>query len=194
MNEEAIAAIQQPTLSDRDHARKRRRSPSGRVTGQRNTIFQKCLASRFLAAEDKRVDRLAQEAFTIVVAGGEATARVLATASFHIVANKHRVLSLLRLELETAFPDPDAELDLKTLEKLPWLVSYLAHLISIIGTANNGTIDCCDKRVSSNHHISSGSTPSRCTARRASLQAVVDPAWHTSKYVAARYSFGWKYL
>jgi hypothetical protein len=60
------------------------------------------------------------------VAGGEATARVLATASFHIVANKHRVLSLLRLELETAFPDPDMELDLKTLEKLPWLVSCLS--------------------------------------------------------------------
>jgi cytochrome P450 len=129
MNEEAIAATQQPPRSGTDQARKRRRSPSGHITGQRNTIFQKCLASDSLAAGDKRVDRLAQEAFTIVVAGGEATARVLTTASFHIVANKHRVLSLLRLELETAFPDPDTELDLRTLEKLPWLVIYLAYLM-----------------------------------------------------------------
>jgi hypothetical protein len=129
MNEEAIFATQQPPRSGTDDTRKCCRSPSGRITGQRNTVFQKCIASDSLVARDKRVDRLAQEAFTIVVAREESTARVLTTASFHIVPNKHRIPLLLRVELETAFPDPDTELDLRTLEKLPWLVIYLAYLM-----------------------------------------------------------------
>jgi cytochrome P450 len=122
MQKEAVAAIKQHTLSYADDAGQCKENLSHRTTAHCNTIFSKCLASSHLTVNDKRVDRLAQEAFTIVVAGGEATARVLAVASFHIVANKHRVLSALRLELEAAFPDKYAQLDLKTLEKLPWLV------------------------------------------------------------------------
>jgi cytochrome P450 len=119
MHQEAITAVQRSNF-DTDHTRNRR--SRNRVTEQPHTIFQKCLASQRLTADEKCADRLAQEAFTIVVAGGEATARVLSTATFHVIANKHRVLPMLRLELETAFPDASAELDLKTLEKLPWLV------------------------------------------------------------------------
>jgi cytochrome P450 len=89
--------------------------------GPHGTIFQSCLTSDRLLPQEKSADRLAQEAFAVIVAGGEASARALSTASFHIAANKN-VLSRLRMELEAAFPDPNQSLDLKTLEKLPWLV------------------------------------------------------------------------
>jgi hypothetical protein len=122
MRKETVAAVKQHTHGDTDHAEVSKQAVSHQVTAHHNTIFRKCLVSHHLTAEDKLVDRLAQEAFTIVVAGGEATARVLAVASFHIVANRDRVLSTLKLELEAAFPDPNAKLPLSTLEKLPWLV------------------------------------------------------------------------
>jgi hypothetical protein len=86
------------------------------------TVFESCLASGHLAPDEKRADRLAAEAFTVIAAGGEVSARALSTASFHIIANKDRVLSVLRKELEIAFPNPGVQLDLKTLERLPWLV------------------------------------------------------------------------
>jgi hypothetical protein len=122
MHKEATSAIQQHILFDPGQAKAERGGQSQQLSRQRNTIFQSCLRSDHLPTEEKRIDRLAQEAFTIVVAGGEATARVLAIASFHIIENKHRVLKALKMELETAFPDPNIELDLKTLERLPWLV------------------------------------------------------------------------
>ena len=91
-------------------------------TQNMDTIFQRCLESRRLNSEDKTPERLAQEAFTIIVAGGEAPARVLSTACFHIIANKERVLSNLTRELKTSFPDANAQLDITELQKLPYLV------------------------------------------------------------------------
>jgi cytochrome P450 len=123
MRQEADAAILNSAPPLRDEGKFHGESSRADDGEQRGTIFESCLASDDLSEEEKCADRLAQEAFAVIVAGGEASARTLSTASFHIAANKD-VLSRLRLELEEAFPDPNKELNLNTLEKLPWLVRY----------------------------------------------------------------------
>lgn len=89
--------------------------------GRSPTIYHEILASK-LPDEEKRLHRLAQEAFTLVVAGGETTARTLTVATYYILATKG-VLPRLMVELEKALPDPHAIVKAKALEELPWLVS-----------------------------------------------------------------------
>ena len=86
-------------------------------------IFESILTSKILSAQEKRANRVAQEGFVVLVAGGETTARVLITATFHILANRETVLLRLKDELATAMADPDTQVDMKQLEQLPWLVS-----------------------------------------------------------------------
>lgn len=90
-------------------------------------IFESILASKVLSAREKKANRVAQEGFVVLVAGGETTARVLTTATFHILANKETVLPRLEEELATAISHPDAQVDMKILEQLPWLVSPLSR-------------------------------------------------------------------
>ena len=90
-------------------------------------LFESILASKILSPKEKGANRVAQEGFVVLVAGGETTARVITTATFHILANKDTVLRRLKEELSTVMIDPDMDVDVKTLEQLPWLVSTLFH-------------------------------------------------------------------
>jgi cytochrome P450 len=67
--------------------------------------------------------RMADEAFALVAAGGETTAKVLTFATFHTLANRETVLPRLREELMSVMPSPTTKPDLHVLEQLPWLVS-----------------------------------------------------------------------
>ena len=87
-------------------------------------IFQLILSSS-LPESEKRRDRIAQEGATVFVAGAETTARVLTTATYHLLANED-VLIRLQEELRKATPDPSMDFDLKKAERLPWLVRYLS--------------------------------------------------------------------
>ena len=88
----------------------------------RANLFHCILSSSNLSAAEKDYRRIAQEAFVAIVAGGETTGRVLATGTFHILANRACVLPQLRLELRSIMPDPSTRPTLKELERLPWLV------------------------------------------------------------------------
>lgn len=85
-------------------------------------LFHCILSSPNLSAAEKDYRRIAQEAFVAIVAGGETTGRVLATGTFHILANRSTVLPRLQQELRTIMPDPSTRPTLKELERLPWLV------------------------------------------------------------------------
>ncbi|KAL8808403.1 MAG: hypothetical protein Q9200_004294 [Gallowayella weberi] len=56
-----------------------------------------------LPAHEKDVHRLAQEGFTVIVAGGDTTARVMSLGIFHLLANP-RVLRRLQEELDAVMP------------------------------------------------------------------------------------------
>ena len=88
------------------------------------TVFESILASKGLSDEEKQEDRIAQEGFVVLVAGGETTARVLTTATYHLLANQ-TALHKLREEIATVMVTPETQVDVKTLEQLPWLVITL---------------------------------------------------------------------
>lgn len=116
MEKEATAAVSnfKPTDSEKTE---------NELDMQSGTIFDACLTASQLPPEEKKVDRLTQEAFTFVAAGGETTARMIAYAVFYILQNKERVVPKLKKELEAAMPDPNIPLEWKAAEQLPWLVS-----------------------------------------------------------------------
>ena len=87
------------------------------------TIFQTILSST-LPGEEKRAERMGQEAFIIVVAGSDTISRILTAGTFHLL-NNPPVLEKLKKELWEAMPDPYQNADIKVLEELPWLVRGL---------------------------------------------------------------------
>lgn len=92
------------------------------------SIFESILASKGLSAKEKETDRLAQEGFVVLVAGGETTARVLTTATYHLLASKGSAVQKLKEELATIMVEPDTQVPVKVLEQLPWLVCSLPLL------------------------------------------------------------------
>ena len=79
-----------------------------------------------LPDSEKSVDRIAQEGFVMISAGGETTSRVLSMALFHIVTNP-QVLERLQKEVTLAMPDPTKIPTVKELEELTYLVRILCN-------------------------------------------------------------------
>jgi cytochrome P450 len=84
------------------------------------TIFD-ALSDTSLPTEERSLERLRNEAMTIMGAGTETTARVLTMGSFHLYANRS-MLQRLREELKTVMPEPTSKVSWGQLEKLPYLV------------------------------------------------------------------------
>ena len=85
--------------------------------------FQAIISCESLPAQEKNEDRIAQEAFNLLVAAGATTAVVLTTATYHLLMNQNDYLARLKQELEAVMEDPYTRVDVRTLEQLPWLVS-----------------------------------------------------------------------
>ena len=118
MHRQAEVAIR----NEKDNSIRKCDEEEGPIITKNPNVFQSILASKSLPAVEKEKNRIAQEAFVVLVAGGETTARVLTTATFHLLANKGTALARLKKELFAAMEDPDVEVDVKALEQLPWLV------------------------------------------------------------------------
>lgn len=85
--------------------------------------FQAIISCESLPAQEKQEDRIAQEAFNLLVAAGATTAVILTTATYHLLVNQNNHLARLKEELEAVMEDPYTRVDVRTLEQLPWLVS-----------------------------------------------------------------------
>lgn len=84
------------------------------------TIFEE-LRDSDLPPQEKTIERLMDEGFILVGAGGETTAQTLAVLSFHLL-NNPPVLGKLRAELDGIMPDPKLSASWQQLEQLPYLV------------------------------------------------------------------------
>ena len=104
-----------------DHLDSPSKAPKNKVAQTTTNLFHSILSSNLPVAE-KRQDRIAQDGFVILVAGGETTARVLATATYHLLANPDSSLLNLKKELAVVMEDPKIRPDIRILEQLPWLV------------------------------------------------------------------------
>ena len=70
-----------------------------------------------LPAPEKELERLAQEAFVVISAGGETTSRILSMVIFHVVSNPH-VLQRLQEEIMAAMPDATSSPSIGTMTYL----------------------------------------------------------------------------
>ena len=84
------------------------------------TIFEE-LRDSDLPPQEKTIERLMDEGFILIGAGGETTAQTLAVVTFHLLNNPETMLEL-RAELDKIMPDPESSVSWQTLEQLPYLV------------------------------------------------------------------------
>ena len=91
-----------------------------------NLIFR-AIRNSALPPHEKNLDRLAQEAAVVIVAGGETTARSLELGVFYIL-NNPSVLARLQEVAAKAMPDVSKTPSAKSLEEIPYLVSAYLNL------------------------------------------------------------------
>jgi cytochrome P450 len=87
------------------------------------TIFHELLNSN-LPDSEKSVERLTDEAQTVIGAGQETVAWILTVITCHLLSNPV-VLRKLKIELATAIPDPDVITPEATLSNLPYLTGVI---------------------------------------------------------------------
>lgn len=87
------------------------------------TIFHALLESN-LPLEEKGVERLTDEADTIIAAGQETLSLVLTCITYHLLANP-TILKTLKEELAVAIPNPDIVTPEATLSNLPYLTGVI---------------------------------------------------------------------
>lgn len=120
MNLEATKAIEN-YRDDPDPEKSERKQV--KTTDKKARFLQQILKSN-LASSEKTAERMGQEAFSIIAAGGETVARTLTTMTYYLITNPP-ILAKLRRELQSAQPDPWTPLPFQELEQLPWLVGPL---------------------------------------------------------------------
>lgn len=96
---------------------------------QHPTIFHELLQSN-LPAHEKSLHRLGDEAQQFIGAGLTTAAWALSTLTYHLLANPP-ILRTLRAELDAAIPDPAAELDALSLERLPYLGACIQEALRL---------------------------------------------------------------
>jgi cytochrome P450 len=87
------------------------------------TVFDELLASN-LPPQELTLNRLQNEAMSLIGAGVETTKWALSVGCFHIIDNPD-ILAWLRKELEAAIPDPAHFPQWTELEKLPYLTAII---------------------------------------------------------------------
>ncbi|KAL8995633.1 MAG: hypothetical protein Q9169_004676 [Polycauliona sp. 2 TL-2023] len=149
---------------------------TGSVPTQPKNIFQTILSSKYISKAEKEQDRIAQEAFGLVGAGGETVARVLVRATYHLIANRDTALLRLKKELATLPKDLNLRVDLKTLEKMPWLTAVVKESLRIAAVVSSRlpVVSPKDPLIYGEWEIPAG-TPVSMTLRDALLDPAIFP-------------------
>ncbi|KAH7310793.1 cytochrome P450 [Stachybotrys elegans] len=94
-------------------------------------FFRTILSSPAIGAQEKKPQRIAQEAFAVMVAGNDAIMWTFATGTYYILANKERIMPRLREELLQVMPNPHDRPSIVELEQLPWFSAIIKELLRI---------------------------------------------------------------
>ncbi|OAL28004.1 hypothetical protein AYO20_09626 [Fonsecaea nubica] len=92
------------------------------------SVLDGIINSDAIPESDKTVDRITQEARTLVGAGSETTGNALETITFHILANPDKLRRLkeeLASAVEASKDKRDALTDYSTLQRLPYLTAVI---------------------------------------------------------------------
>lgn len=96
------------------------------------SIFEELYYSN-LPPQEKTIDRLNEEGFALILAGGDTTSATLTQLSYRLLANPD-ILKTLKEELKAAMPDTQVPLSWQELENLPFLVSLALHYEGEVGS------------------------------------------------------------
>ena len=108
------------------------------------TVFDEILDSK-LPPYEKRPGRLQEEAQNISIAGTETTSWTLSVLFFYLLTTPH-VLTKLREELMTNFPEKSTMPSLTEVEQLPYLSAVISEGLRVgMGTSNRQTRACPDE-------------------------------------------------
>ena len=94
---------------------------------ERETIFHTVLnpeAAKAAGVETPTVRHMVDEAFGFLGAASETAGNAMTMCAFHVLYNPE-IYKRLRRELVRAFPDPTKQIDLLSLEKLPYLTAVI---------------------------------------------------------------------
>ena len=118
------------------------------VAAHSPTIYHAMLNSG-LSTSEKRVERMAQEGFVLLAAGGDTVARNLTIAAYHVLSNPS-VLVRLKDELRRLLPDPNVMPEVVRLEEAPWLVLLprAYYLYVVVGQRRKDMRTCLSSRES----------------------------------------------
>jgi len=97
------------------------------IKPKRRTIFHELLDPTTTDEETPilpTLESLSGEALSFCTAAADTTGNAMETSAYNVVASP-KIYEALIKELREAFPDPNAELDLVTLEKLPYLTGVV---------------------------------------------------------------------
>ncbi|KAG9695483.1 alcohol oxidase, partial [Aureobasidium melanogenum] len=122
--------IQKDVRKQVEDALARKQDPSR----SHRTIFEE-LRDSDLPPQEKTIERLMDEGFILVGAGGETTAQTLAVLTFHLL-NNPLVLQKLQHELDTLMPNPEGQVSWQQLEQSSYLraVTTEAHRVQAVIT------------------------------------------------------------
>lgn len=99
------------------------KAPPEDLPHQKHNIFRTIVTSERIPDTDKGSERMADEAWGILVAGGDTTAKVLANLVFFLCQNRTNILEELRKELKRVSSNNQTRPPLRDLEQVPLLVS-----------------------------------------------------------------------
>ncbi|KAG9941926.1 alcohol oxidase, partial [Aureobasidium melanogenum] len=122
--------IQKDVRKQVEDALARKQDPSR----SHRTIFEE-LRDSDLPPQEKTIERLMDEGFILVGAGGETTAQTLAVLTFHLL-NNPLVLQKLQHELDTLMPNPEGQVSWQQLEQSSYLRAVVteAHRVQAVIT------------------------------------------------------------
>ena len=114
----------------------KRRMDHGELKSEkRPTIFSELLNANADGYTVPTSLGLTDDAYSILAAAADTTGNTMTIAAFNVIS-ECGVYDSLRRELLEAFPDPDANLDFATLERLPYLVDIRNPVSQLHGHAD----------------------------------------------------------
>ncbi|KAL9130772.1 MAG: hypothetical protein Q9217_001120 [Psora testacea] len=111
---------------------------SASLKDRRKNIFEELIDSNLPPAE-KTVDRLNEEGFALILAGGDTSSQTLSQISYHLLANPD-ILRRLKAELYQAMPDATMPARWAELEKLPFLRACITEGLRVNAIATSRSV------------------------------------------------------
>ncbi|KAH8174628.1 cytochrome p450 domain-containing protein [Sarocladium implicatum] len=109
------------------------KNPEDTLPEHQNNIFRTIIASPRLPDSEKSYVRIGEEAWGVLVAGGDTAARTIANITFFLLEHRHTVLERLRRELAGVMPSPTSRPAFRDLENLPLLTAVIKETLRTHG-------------------------------------------------------------